>query len=181
LPPINEFARPYQSKNNGIYAACETGELSSLLGLEPTAGAGWINHDPARRGRADEARDVLGALGDVPRELRPLLLWRKTMLALADGDRTSAKSLAGDMEAALDAGGPVLPEHRIMAHFDLAKFWSQQGEAGHAPFRIGAKDTGSRVRCRPSHAKPVAPFSTPTSRSSAARDWIKARARKIAT
>jgi hypothetical protein len=38
LPPINEFARPYQSKNNGIYAACENGELSSLLGLEPTAG-----------------------------------------------------------------------------------------------------------------------------------------------
>jgi hypothetical protein len=38
LPPINEFARPYQSKNNGIYAACENGELSSLLGLKPTAG-----------------------------------------------------------------------------------------------------------------------------------------------
>jgi hypothetical protein len=28
LPPINEFAWPYQSKNNGIHAACETGEMS---------------------------------------------------------------------------------------------------------------------------------------------------------
>jgi hypothetical protein len=34
LLPINEFARPYQSKNNGIYAACENGELSALLGLK---------------------------------------------------------------------------------------------------------------------------------------------------
>jgi hypothetical protein len=36
--------------------------------------------------RADEARAALASLGEVPRELRPLLLWRKTMLALADGD-----------------------------------------------------------------------------------------------
>jgi len=46
LQPINEFARPYQSKNNGIYPVCETGELSSLLGLDPTAAAGWINPIP---------------------------------------------------------------------------------------------------------------------------------------
>jgi hypothetical protein len=51
LLPINEFARPYQSKNNGIYPACETGELFHFLGLDLTAGAGWINPDPtARRG-----------------------------------------------------------------------------------------------------------------------------------
>jgi hypothetical protein len=31
LPPINEFARLYQSKNKGIYAVCENGELSSLF------------------------------------------------------------------------------------------------------------------------------------------------------
>jgi hypothetical protein len=37
LPPINEFARPYQSKNNGIYAARENEDLSSLLGLERTS------------------------------------------------------------------------------------------------------------------------------------------------
>jgi hypothetical protein len=37
MPPINEFARPYQSKNNGIHAAFENGELSSLLGLERTS------------------------------------------------------------------------------------------------------------------------------------------------
>jgi hypothetical protein len=48
LPPINEFGRSYQSKSNGIYGACENPELLSLLGLDPTAGAGWINHDPTR-------------------------------------------------------------------------------------------------------------------------------------
>jgi hypothetical protein len=35
LPSINEFAPPYQSKNNGIYRACENGELSSLPRLKP--------------------------------------------------------------------------------------------------------------------------------------------------
>jgi hypothetical protein len=30
--PINEFARLYQSKNNGICPVCEIGELLSLLG-----------------------------------------------------------------------------------------------------------------------------------------------------
>jgi hypothetical protein len=37
LPTINEFARPHQSKNNGIYAAYENGELSSLLMRPPGA------------------------------------------------------------------------------------------------------------------------------------------------
>jgi hypothetical protein len=56
LPPINEFARPYQSKSNGIYAVCKNGELSSLLGIEPAARADWINLDPARRRGAGGAR-----------------------------------------------------------------------------------------------------------------------------
>jgi hypothetical protein len=56
LPPINEFARPYQSKNNGIYAVREKGEFLSLFRLEPGAGADLITPDPARRRGARAAR-----------------------------------------------------------------------------------------------------------------------------
>jgi tetratricopeptide (TPR) repeat protein len=84
------------------------------------------------QGRADEARAALANLSDVPHELRPLVLWRRTLLALADGDVRSARGFAGDMEAALDASAAILPEHRIMAHFDLAKFWSRLGEGARA-------------------------------------------------
>jgi tetratricopeptide (TPR) repeat protein len=85
-----------------------------------------------QQARADEARAVLAAIGDVPRELRPLLLWRRVLLASADRDLAGARALAGEMGAALDAGPAILPEHRIMAHFDLAKFWSRQDEEGRA-------------------------------------------------
>jgi hypothetical protein len=37
------------------------------------------------------------------------------------------------MEQAVSAAGPLLwPEHRIMAHYDLARFWSGQNEPAHA-------------------------------------------------
>ena len=53
------------------------------------------------------------------------------MLALGEGNGDAAREAAGRMEAALDAMGPeAVPEHQIMAHYDLAKFWS--GNAAHA-------------------------------------------------
>jgi hypothetical protein len=107
-------------------------------------------------------------LGNVLRELRPLLLWRKTMLAPAERHVAGARGVPGQMEVTLDAGEPILPEHRIMAHFDLAKFSSQQGEDV-APFRIGARGTGSWAGCSRSPAQGAVPFSMPASPSSAAR------------
>jgi Flp pilus assembly protein TadD len=95
--------------------------------------------------RAAEADDVLRQIGQVPAPLAPLLLWRQVLLALAAGDRAQARDLAARMETTLHAqGDAVLPEHRIMGRFDLAKFWSQQGApdkafvnwtAGHAQLR----------------------------------------------
>ena len=41
---------------------CETGELSSLLGLDPTAAAGWINPDSAPRRRCPGAEAGLSRL-----------------------------------------------------------------------------------------------------------------------
>lgn len=83
-------------------------------------------------GRAAEARQVLAAIGAAPGEFAPLLLWRRTLLALADGQREAAQRLAAELETAIDSGAGLVPEHRIMAHYDLAKFWSGQGEGGRA-------------------------------------------------
>jgi len=95
--------------------------------------------------RAAEADKALAQLGQVPATLAPLLLWRQILLALTKGDRAGAHDLASRMEAILNAqGDAVLPEHRIMARFDLAKFWSAQADsdkafvnwtAGHAQIR----------------------------------------------
>jgi tetratricopeptide (TPR) repeat protein len=83
--------------------------------------------------RPSEARDVLFAVGDVPPEMLPSFLWRQVLLAQIEGDLVLAQNLAARMEAAVDSTGPnAVPEHRIMASYDLAKFWSQQGQHGRA-------------------------------------------------
>lgn len=83
-------------------------------------------------GRPAECRatlDRLAALGPVPPALLPLMLWRMILLSLATDDRAGARALAATMEGALDTMGPdAVPEHRIMAHYDLAKYWSGQDE-----------------------------------------------------
>jgi tetratricopeptide (TPR) repeat protein len=99
-------------------------------------------------GRPDKARTALGefdALGPAPPELAPLRLWRDVLLALAENRRADARALAEDMEAALENIGPTAVfEHKIMARYDLAKFWSREGvdakafeqwRAGHALLR----------------------------------------------
>jgi tetratricopeptide (TPR) repeat protein len=95
-------------------------------------------------GRIAEARQIVNAIGDVPRELAPLMLWRRALLALAEGDPATARAHALEMEKALAASDSVLPEHRIMAHFDLGRFWSGQRDpertfanwdAGHSVLR----------------------------------------------
>ena len=99
-------------------------------------------------GRPDKARTALGefdALGPAPPELLPLRLWCDVLLALAEGRRADAYASAQAMEAALENMGPAaVLEHKIMAHYDLAKFWSGQREdskafahwcAGHALLR----------------------------------------------
>ncbi len=78
-------------------------------------------------GRPAEARILLDAM-DAPAggatSARPLTrLWRELLLARAERDEPAAQAAAAAMAARLDAQGEVL-EHRIMAHFNLAKFWS---------------------------------------------------------
>jgi tetratricopeptide (TPR) repeat protein len=83
-------------------------------------------------GQADAAADCLEAfsrIGPIPRALLAHWHWRRMLLALCRGDRAAAQRAAVEKEAALaDMGPDAVLEHRIMARFDLAKFWSAQGE-----------------------------------------------------
>ena len=86
-----------------------------------------------RPAEARAAIDAFAALGPCPLEFAPLLLWRLVLLALADNDPQGAAAQAEHMELALaTAGAKVMPEHRIMAHFDLAKFWSGRNDHARA-------------------------------------------------
>jgi Flp pilus assembly protein TadD len=82
--------------------------------------------------RPQEAREAIASIGEVPSELASLLSWRQLSLALAAGHARVARAHAANMEEALLAIASIIPEHRIMGHFDLAKFWSQQREPDRA-------------------------------------------------
>ncbi len=79
-----------------------------------------------------EARGALqafDALGPVPPALGPGRHWRDVLLAQAERDRPGAQAAAERMEMSLGRmGSDVVPEHRIMAHYDLAKFHSGLGQ-----------------------------------------------------
>ncbi len=87
-------------------------------------------------GRPAEARQDLQRLagrGPLPAPLAPLVQWRLVLLAAAEGDPDRARREALAMEASLaTVGGAMMPEHAVMACFDLAKFWSGQGETKRA-------------------------------------------------
>ena len=126
-------------------------DAAPALPADKTALRHWhLQHALAllQLGRPAEARPVLAtlaALGPIPPGLAPLWHWRLVLLALAEGDGAGAREQAEQMAAALAAVGPEpVPEHQIMAHYDLAKFWSGQNEhdtafghwqAGHALLR----------------------------------------------
>ena len=96
-------------------------------------------------GRTAEAKavlDALAALGPIPPNLAPLWHWRQVLLALAADDIPRACEAANQMEVSLGTmDADAVLEHQIMAHYDLAKFWSGQNatsrafahwQAGHA-------------------------------------------------
>jgi tetratricopeptide (TPR) repeat protein len=83
----------------------------------------------ARLAEARTVLDTLEVLAPIPPEIAPLWHWRQVLLALGEGRHACACAAAERMEASLGAMGPdAVLEHRIMARFDLAKFWSGQDE-----------------------------------------------------
>ena len=76
------------------------------------------------------AMDECAALGPIPPALAPLWHWRRVLLAQIMGDHVAAASAAQEMADAIAQMGPdAVPEHRIMAHYELAKFYSGIGDA----------------------------------------------------
>jgi tetratricopeptide (TPR) repeat protein len=83
-------------------------------------------------GEAKTSLEAFDALGAAP-ELAPLRRWRDVLLAVAEGRREDARAAAQAMEAALSDMGPsAVFEHKIMARYDLGKFWSSEGDAARA-------------------------------------------------
>ncbi|MGH7210873.1 MAG: sulfotransferase family protein, partial [Acetobacteraceae bacterium] len=98
-------------------------------------------------GRFPKARAALDALGEPPPALWLLVQWRRVLLAMAERDMAQAHRHAEAMAAALAGtrAQVALPEHRIMAHFDLAKFYAHVRDPDRA---FGAWTGGHRELAR---------------------------------
>jgi Tfp pilus assembly protein PilF len=91
-------------------------------------------------GRTAEVPAELDHLAGAPAEIMPLVHWRHLLLAQSRNDHAIAAREAVTMAKALETMGPRgVPEHRIMAHYDLAKFWSARNDhaAAFAHWRTG--------------------------------------------
>jgi Tfp pilus assembly protein PilF len=132
--------------------ALELLQESAFPADDPRAARHWLLQQSLallQLGRAGDARaalERLASLGPLPSEIAALWLWRLVLLAQVEGDFPRAGEIAARMEQALDrVGDKALPEHQIMAHYDLAKFWSGRNEHSHA-FRHWA--AGHRLLAR---------------------------------
>jgi len=112
---------------------------SAFPAADPRAARHWLLQQSLallQLGRVEAARAALArlaALGPLPPEIAPLWFWRQVLLAQAERDSFRACENATQMEQALDAmGGEAVPEHQIMAHYDLAKFWANQNQPSRA-------------------------------------------------
>jgi hypothetical protein len=62
------------------------------------------------------------------------------LLALGENRRAEARALADEREAALETIGAVATfEQKVMARYDLAKFWSRESadDKAFSPWRAG--------------------------------------------
>jgi Flp pilus assembly protein TadD len=75
-------------------------------------------------GRDDEARAAVAAAPEPFGDAEILLTWLKIVL----NDGTDPESLAARLAILADADGAGLPEHRIIAHFDLGTFHTRRGD-----------------------------------------------------
>ena len=112
--------------------------LEVLPGTPPPGrdGAHWRAHRALALlllGRPEQARAELDTIGE-PYDAEILILWRRIHLAQHDGDETAAQAMAARMgELAEDATAALL-EHRIIGHFELARFHDARNQTD-AAFR----------------------------------------------
>ena len=115
-------------------------EALTLLSVRPPRDARARRHWDEHRalallqlGRPGAARALIDAMDEPPDGPTLSLLWRRVLLARAERNERAAQAAATAMEQRLDAPGELL-EHRIMANFNLAKFWSSVSADRAFPF-----------------------------------------------
>ena len=101
--------------------------LTILSGAAPRGrdGAHWRAHRALallKLGRDPAAAAELDAIAPPYGDAEILILWRRINLALRAGQRDQALALADRMAALADDERASLYEHRIIAHFELARF-----------------------------------------------------------
>lgn len=114
-------------------------EALALLADCPTGSPALVAHWRLARALAllqlkqpNAARRELDQLGAVPPHLAVAAIWRRVLLAHAEGDIQAAETEADAMERMLSDNRTLLPESRIMAWFDLARFWAGRGATDRA-------------------------------------------------
>jgi tetratricopeptide (TPR) repeat protein len=110
--------------------------LELLPGTPPPGrdGAHWRAHRALALlllGHAEQARAELDAIGD-PFDAEILILWRRIHLARHDGDETAADTMAARMAELAEDATAALLEHRIIGHFELARFHDARNQTAAA-------------------------------------------------
>ena len=117
---------------NALLLDREAAEALSLLeGPAPGGrdGAHWLAHRALALlplGREEEARADLDAIGD-PHDADILIVWRRVLLAMRAHDVAAAEALAERMAALAEDETAAFLEHRIIGHFELARFHDSRG------------------------------------------------------
>ena len=123
---------------NALLLDREAGEALALLAGRVPAGREG-RHWHAQRamallllGRPAEARAELDAIGEPYGDAEILILWRRIALAQIAHETEAAEAMAERMAALAKQDGAALLEHRIIGHFELARFHHQRGRRARA-------------------------------------------------
>ena len=118
---------------NALLLETEPAEALALLeGIPPAGREGrfWKAHRATaliQLGRWPQARLAINSIPEPYGDAELLILSRRLALAEYDRNRTGATQLAARLAEIAAQEGP-LPEHRIVAHFDLARFHERRGD-----------------------------------------------------
>jgi tetratricopeptide (TPR) repeat protein len=79
-------------------------------------------------GRDAEARAELDSISEPPGDGEILIVWRRIVLAVRSGNVKASEPLADRMTELVSHETAALLEHRIIGHFELARYRYQRGE-----------------------------------------------------
>ena len=143
--------------------------LGLLSGAAPSGrdGAHWLAHRAMALlmlGRTTEAERDLDAIAPPYGDAEILVLWRRICLARNAGRDAEAAAMAERMASLAACEGAGVFEHRVIAHFDLARFRSERNEPREA-FRHWRSGHALLARIQPFSREGCAAFFDATVRA----------------